>query len=120
MKSYLSRITEALLQPSRRRQINTLDIGSPLQTTEIPFSEFGIVVLHAGLAFIEVAQVEAEEDGTTEADQLQGDVHSHGRTVVWPVLPAVGVRGPDTGGVAKGVDEGVRGGTLGRGTGDCV
>lgn len=64
--------------------------------------------------------MEVHDDRHDTAEGLQADADAQRRTVVREVLLAVGVGGPDTGGVTDGVDEGVGGSAFSWRTGDGV
>ena len=108
------------MQPPRGRDVDALDLGGLAQPAHLLLRQRDVLVLEALQLTVLPLQEQAQRDGAEGADDLQRDAHAHGRAVVRRVLVAVGVGGPDAGGVADGVDEGVCDGALCGRAGDRV
>lgn len=112
----LQDIPESLLQLARSSKINTLRIGSDLQPTDLLLRQLHILILQSLLALVQHAQVEVHEQTAQQTQHLQTNNHTQRGVVEWRLSVDVGVRSPDTSRITDRVDEGVGGGTLGRGT----
>lgn len=112
MKSYHKAV--ALLQPPCRSDIDSLNLSSLSQSSQLAVRELDVVVLQSGELLILLLQHVSEREAAQACQDQQADDDTECGRVVFALALEVGEWGPDASGVADTVHEREGRGALGR------